>query len=161
MIFNDSVLMNITCGNDNYTLEQAINAAKAANAHEFIENLPNGYHTVVGERGMSLSGGQCQRLAIARAFLRDTPILIFDEATSSLDSESEQRIKESMQRLVKGRTAFIIAHRLSTILQSDKIIVLDDGELVAIGHHEELLQTCKLYQRLYNIQFNTQSEPLH
>ena len=158
MIFNDSVYWNITCGNDTYSMEQAIAAAKAANAHEFIENLPNGYHTVVGERGTSLSGGQCQRIAIARAFLRDTPILIFDEATSSLDSESEQRIKESMQRLVKGRTSFIIAHRLSTILQADKIVVLDNGVLDAIGHHQELLQTCKLYQKLYNIQFNTHHE---
>ncbi|MDX9753070.1 MAG: ABC transporter transmembrane domain-containing protein [bacterium] len=154
MIFNDTVWMNITCGDANYTEEAVRKAAQAASADEFIQALPQGYHTVVGERGASLSGGQCQRLAIARAFLRDTPILIFDEATSSLDSESELRIKESMQRLVKGRTSFIIAHRLSTILQSDTIVVLDKGRIVSTGTHEQLLNECELYTRLYQIQFN-------
>jgi subfamily B ATP-binding cassette protein MsbA len=156
MIFNDSAFMNITCGDKQYDKQDVIHAAQAANAHEFIMNLPQGYDTNVGERGTSLSGGQCQRLAIARAFLRDTPILIFDEATSSLDSESEQRIKESMSRLVEGRTSFIIAHRLSTILQADKIVVLKDGRIVDIGRHEQLLQSCELYRRLYQIQFSKQ-----
>ncbi|MBD3268251.1 ATP-binding cassette domain-containing protein [bacterium] len=156
MIFNDSAFMNIASGDASHSRDEVIKAAKAANAHDFIMNLPKGYDTPVGERGANLSGGQCQRLAIARAFLRDTPILIFDEATSSLDSESEQRIKESMQRLVEGRTSFIIAHRLSTILQADRIVVLDRGNLVSIGSHDELLQTCELYRRLYQIQFNEQ-----
>jgi ATP-binding cassette, subfamily B, bacterial MsbA len=159
MIFNDTVSMNITCGVTTYSREDVIEAAKAANAHDFISKLPQDYDTVVGERGTSLSGGQCQRIAIARAFLRNTPILIFDEATSSLDSESEQRIKESMSRLVKGRTSFIIAHRLSTILKADKIVVLDQGKVVDIGTHDELLQTCPLYLRLYQIQFDKE-EPL-
>ena len=109
---------------------------------------------MIGERGESLSGGQCQRIAIARAFLRDAPILILDEATSSLDSESELHIKQSLRRLMQGRTSFVIAHRLSTILQADRILVLDRGRIVDSGRHGELLERCKLYQRLYHLQFS-------
>ncbi len=157
MIFGDTVWMNITCGETGYTQDQVIRAAKAAYAHEFITALPKGYDTMVGERGESLSGGQCQRIAIARAFLRDTPILIFDEATSSLDSESERHIQRSMEQLMEGRTTFVIAHRLSTVLQSDKIAVLERGRLVDVGPHTELLQGCALYQRLYKLQFDPAS----
>lgn len=154
MIFGDTVWMNLTCGDESYQPEDVYKAAHAAYADRFIESLPEGYQTVVGERGLSLSGGQCQRLAIARAFLRDTPIIIFDEATSSLDSESEQHIKRSMHRLMEGRTTFIIAHRLSTILQADKIIVLEHGRKLDMGTHHELLERCDLYQRLYRLQFH-------
>jgi len=154
MIFGDTAWMNLTCGETRYTPEQVMKAAQAAYADEFLLALPNGLDTVLGERGESLSGGQCQRIAIARAFLRDTPILIFDEATSSLDSESELHIKNSLERLMKGRTTFIIAHRLSTILHADRIVVLDRGDLVDIGPHRVLIQRCELYQRLYHLQFN-------
>jgi subfamily B ATP-binding cassette protein MsbA len=160
MILGASVKENITCGDDSYSEQEMIQAAQAASAHEFIDALPNGYNTIVGERGESLSGGQCQRLAIARAFLRNTPILILDEATSSLDSESEQRIKQSLQKLMQGRTSFVIAHRLSTILQSDKIIVFENGSIVDIGKHNELLSRCALYQKLYNIQFSDDKKEL-
>jgi len=153
MIFGDSIWANLTCGNERYTREQVMAAAQAAYAHEFISALPQGYETPVGERGVSLSGGQCQRIAIARAFLRDSPILILDEATSSLDSESERHIRLSLERLMAGRTALVIAHRLSTILYADKIVVLDQGRIVDIGSHSELLERCDLYQRLYRLQF--------
>ncbi len=154
MILGDTVRLNITCGNPAYTDEQVRSAAQAAFAHDFITALPNGYDTVIGERGESLSGGQCQRIAIARAFLRDAPILILDEATSALDSESELHIKQSLKRLMQGRTSFVIAHRLSTILQADRILVLDQGRIVDSGSHHELLQRCELYQRLYYLQFS-------
>ncbi len=152
-IFGDTARVNITCGDERYTDTQVKAAAKAAYADEFIENLPQGYDTIVGERGAALSGGQCQRLALARAFLRDSPILILDEATSSLDSESERRIKLSIEKLMKGRTALVIAHRLSTILHADRIVVVDKGSVVDIGSHSELLKRCSLYQRLYQLQF--------
>lgn len=154
MILGDTVRLNITCGDDSYTDEQIIAAAQAAFAHEFISALPNGYDTVIGERGESLSGGQCQRIAIARAFLRNAPILILDEATSSLDSESELHIKQSLKRLMEGRTSFVIAHRLSTILQADRILILDKGRIVDSGPHADLVHRCELYQRLYTLQFS-------
>ncbi len=153
MIFADSIWVNITCGDERYSREQVIEAARATYADEFIEALPQGYETQVGERGVSLSGGQCQRIAIARAFLRNSPILILDEATSSLDSESERHIKESLERLMEGRTAFVIAHRLSTILHADRIVIIDRGRIIDIGKHDELLQRCDLYRRLYHLQF--------
>ncbi len=153
-IFSDSVWVNLTCGNPVFTREDVIQAAMAAYAHDFIEALPQGYDTVLGERGTLLSGGQCQRIAIARAFLHNTPILLLDEATSALDSESERHIKKSLELLLKGKTAFVIAHRLSTILQSDKILVLDQGRIVDIGRHVDLLQRCELYKRLYHLQFH-------
>lgn len=159
MILADTVKANITCGDPSYSDEAVVRAATMASAHEFIMELPKGYDTVVGERGETLSGGQCQRIAMARAFLRDTPILILDEATSSLDSESEQRIKQSLQTLMQGRTSFVIAHRLSTILQSDTIVVLDRGHIVDIGPHADLVKRCSLYQRLYRLQFSDDSLP--
>ncbi len=153
LIFADTIRLNITCGEECYSEEQVRSAAQAAFAHDFISSLPHGYDTIVGERGVSLSGGQCQRLALARAFLRNAPILILDEATSSLDSESERHIKRSLQSLMQGRTTFVIAHRLSTILYADKIVVLDRGRIVDLGSHAELLERCSLYRRLYELQF--------
>ncbi|MDP8245500.1 MAG: ABC transporter ATP-binding protein [Candidatus Hinthialibacter antarcticus] len=153
-VFSSTVWDNITCGVEGATPEAVESAAKAAFAHEFINELPNGYQTVIGgEDGAAFSGGQCQRIAIARAFFRDAPILILDEATSALDSESEQRVKRSLDQLMQGRTVFVIAHRLSTILQADRIVVMDAGRIVDSGTHGELLKSCALYQRLYELQF--------
>jgi len=158
IILGDAVRLNITCGDESYTDEQVVAAARAAYADEFISKLQNGYDTVIGERGESLSGGQCQRIAIARAFLRDAPILILDEATSSLDSESELHIKRSLNELMQGRTSFVIAHRLSTILQADRILVMERGAIVDIGRHDDLLERCDLYRRLYDLQFSNESD---
>lgn len=127
-------------------------AAKAANAHDFIMDLPNGYDTLVGERGVKLSGGQRQRIAIARVFLKDPPILIFDEATSSLDLESEHMIQEALEKLAKDRTTFIVAHRLATITHADRIVVIEHGEITEIGTHEELMQKRGSYYHLYQVQ---------
>ncbi|RJP68191.1 MAG: ABC transporter ATP-binding protein [Candidatus Abyssobacteria bacterium SURF_17] len=153
ILFNDTVANNISFGRKDYSREQIISAAKAANAHEFIEDLPQGYDTVIGERGMLLSGGQRQRLAIARTVLKSPAIFVLDEATSSLDSKSESLIQEALTRLIKGRTTFIIAHRLSTIQNADKIVVLDDGCVEAIGPHEALYTSSPVYRSLYERQF--------
>lgn len=154
-IFGDTVWFNLTCGEEGCDREQVEAAARAAYAHEFIEAMPQGYETPLGSDGVSLSGGQAQRIAAARAFLRNSPILILDEATSALDSESERRIKQSLEALMQDRTAFVIAHRLSTILQADRILVMEQGRIVDVGSHSELLDRCDLYQRLYRLQFHT------
>jgi len=154
VLFHDTVRNNIAYGAPNkYSQAQIEAAARAANAHEFIIELPQGYDTMLGERGTRLSGGQRQRLAIARALLSDPPILILDEATSALDTESERLVQEAVDRLLQGRTVFVIAHRLSTVTHADQIIVLDRGEIVERGTHAELLAKRGAYSRLYTLQF--------
>jgi subfamily B ATP-binding cassette protein MsbA len=159
VLFHDTVRSNIAYGATNrYTREQIEAAAKAANAHSFIMELPRGYDTLLGERGTRLSGGQRQRLAIARALLTDPPILILDEATSALDTESERLVQEAVDRLLQGRTVFVIAHRLSTITHADQILVLERGEIVERGTHAELLARRGAYHRLYSLQFGDADE---
>ena len=159
VLFHDSVRNNIAYGAPGrYTQEQIEAAARAANAHEFIVELPDGYDTMLGERGTRLSGGQRQRLAIARALLSDPPILILDEATSALDTESERLVQEAVDRLLQGRTVFVIAHRLSTVTHADQILVLDRGEIVERGTHAELLAKRGAYSRLYTLQFGGNGE---
>jgi len=153
ILFNDTVRNNIAYGLQDLSQDKIIDAAKAANAHNFIENLKDGYETVIGDRGTKLSGGERQRLSIARALLKNPPILILDEATSSLDTESEVLVQQAIERLMKGRTSIVIAHRLSTIQRANKIIVISDGEIVEEGAHEELLGKNGLYHKLYYMQF--------
>jgi ATP-binding cassette subfamily B protein len=152
-LFSSDVFHNIRYGKPEATDEEVIMAAKKAHAHEFIVDLPEGYNSFLGERGVRLSGGQRQRIAIARAILKDPHILLLDEATSALDSESEHHVQQALEELMRGRTTIIIAHRLSTIKHADHIAVLDQGQLVDIGDHQSLLQTCDLYQRLVELQF--------
>lgn len=151
-LFSESVKHNILLGKPGATDEEIIEAAKAANAHEFIENLPQGYDTKVGERGVKLSGGQKQRIAIARVFLKNPPLLIWDEATSALDLESEHLIQESLEELAKNRTTFIVAHRLSTITHADKIVLIEHGEIVEVGTHAELMSQKGHYFNLFQVQ---------
>lgn len=154
VLFHDTVRANIAYGNPGASQEEVEQAADAAHAHDFIRALPQGYETVVGERGTELSGGQRQRLAIARAILRNPPILIFDEATSSLDTEAERLVQQAMDRLLEGRTVFVIAHRLSTVQRADQILVMERGRVVERGTHQDLLQAEGLYHRLYELQFS-------
>lgn len=153
MLFRGSVAENIAYGKPGASRDEIIAAAKAANAHEFIEKMPDGYDTKVGARGATLSGGQRQRIAIARALLRDPKVLILDEATSALDTQSEVLVQEALQRLMKDRTSFVIAHRLSTIRSADRIVVMDGGKIVEIGTHQELMDQGGLYAMLYRTQF--------
>jgi subfamily B ATP-binding cassette protein MsbA len=152
ILFNDTVFNNIAFGIDGVTESEVIDAAKIANAHDFIENLENGYHTSIGERGSKLSGGQKQRISIARAVLKNPPILILDEATSALDSESELLVQEALTKLMQNRTTLVIAHRLSTIQHADEILVIERGQIVQRGTHLELSQKEGLYQKLSSIQ---------
>ncbi|MDR7317798.1 ABC transporter ATP-binding protein [Brevibacillus nitrificans] len=152
ILFSESARANILMGKPDATHEEVVRAAEAANAHEFISSLPNGYDTELGERGVKLSGGQKQRVAIARVFLRDPGILILDEATSALDLESEHMIQESLARLTRGRTTIIVAHRLSTITHADKIVVMKEGQIVEQGKHEELLEKRGVYHGLWSVQ---------
>jgi len=155
ILFNDSVRNNIAFGKPEAKIEDVIAAAKAANADGFITKMPKGYDTLIGDRGIKLSGGEKQRVAIARALFKDPPILILDEATSQLDSESEKLVQEAIDRLMANRTVFVIAHRLSTVEHADKIIVLDGGNITETGTHKELLEKTGLYKRLYEMQFKS------
>ena len=157
ILFNDTVKNNIAYGDIEKTDEDIIQAARAANAHDFIMNLPNGYETVIGEQGAKLSGGERQRISIARALLKDAPILILDEATSSLDTEAEIEVQDALETLMKGRTTLIIAHRLSTIRNADRIIVLSKGEIVEEGAHESLLEKRGEYFKFHNMQFKDEN----
>jgi subfamily B ATP-binding cassette protein MsbA len=152
-LFNDTVANNIAYGMEKYDRARLIEASEAALAHEFIEKLPQGYETVIGDRGVKLSGGQRQRLAIARAILKNSPILILDEATSHLDTESEMLVQKALANLMSGRTVVVIAHRISTIRRADKIVVLDRGRIKEIGSHEELIHHGGIYHRLHELQY--------
>lgn len=153
ILFNDTVRNNIAYGLDGAGSESVEEAARAASAHEFIQAMPHGYDTIIGERGVKLSGGQRQRIAIARAILKNPPILVFDEATSSLDTESERLVQHAIEHLLEGRTVLVIAHRLSTVSNADRIIVLDRGRIVETGSHQALLDRGGLYRHLYDMQF--------
>jgi subfamily B ATP-binding cassette protein MsbA len=165
-LFNDTVRNNISYGDPQRHMDSIVAAAKAAHAHEFIEAMPNGYDSVVGEMGMQLSGGQRQRLAIARALLKNAPILILDEATSALDVESERLVQQALENLITTRTTIVIAHRLSTIRRADRIVVMVDGAIAEEGTHDELLACKSEYNRLYSLQLlevreSPEAEVLH
>ncbi|MDP2921481.1 MAG: ABC transporter ATP-binding protein [Candidatus Omnitrophota bacterium] len=155
ILFNDTIKNNIAFGKPKAKLEDIIEASKAANAHNFIMKIPKGYDTIIGDRGIKLSGGEKQRIAIARALFKDPPILILDEATSQLDTESEKLVQEAINRLMANRTVFVIAHRLSTVEHADNIAVFDAGRIVETGNHSQLLQKSGLYKHLYELQFRS------
>jgi subfamily B ATP-binding cassette protein MsbA len=152
ILFNDTFFNNISFGVENATLEEVENAAKVANAHDFIIATSDGYQSNIGDRGGKLSGGQRQRISIARAVLKNPPILILDEATSALDTESEKLVQEALENLMKNRTSIVIAHRLSTIKNADLICVFHEGEIVERGNHEELLAMDGIYKKLHTMQ---------
>jgi subfamily B ATP-binding cassette protein MsbA len=152
ILFNDSIHNNIAFGLENVSREQVIAAAKIANAHEFISQIPEGYDSNVGDRGSKLSGGQKQRISIARAILKNPPVLILDEATSALDTESERIVQDALNSLMQNRTSVIIAHRLSTIVHADEIIVMQQGEIIERGNHQQLLANNGTYKKLYDMQ---------
>ncbi|MBP2648583.1 MAG: msbA [Gemmatimonadetes bacterium] len=159
VLFHESIHANIAYGVPGATRADVERAAEAANAHEFVARMPQGYDTILGERGMRISGGQRQRIAIARALLRNAPILILDEATSALDTQSERLVQEAIERLMANRTVLVIAHRLATVRQADEILVLDEGRIIQRGSHTELLAAGGLYRRLYELQFRDDVEP--
>jgi len=152
ILFNDTIFNNIAFGMSGVDLQNVMDAAKIANAHEFIERMPEGYETNIGDRGLKLSGGQKQRISIARAVLKNPPIMILDEATSALDTESERLVQDALLRLMKNRTSVVIAHRLSTIQFAHEIVVLDNGAIVERGSHNELINKKGIYSRLCDMQ---------
>ncbi|MDR9416587.1 MAG: ATP-binding cassette domain-containing protein, partial [Gracilimonas sp.] len=158
-LFGTSIRENIIYGKLDATPEEITQAAKDANAHEFILKTENGYDSMIGEKGVKLSGGQRQRIAIARAILKNPAILLLDEATSSLDSESEAQVQEALGRLMKNRTTFVIAHRLSTVQHADQILVMDEGKIVEVGTHLQLITKDGLYSHLYELQFRDMDQP--
>jgi len=159
VLFNDTLRNNIAYGQPSVSQSQVEGAASAALAHDFIVELPNGYDTIIGERGVRLSGGERQRIAIARALLKNAPILILDEATSALDSESEALVQSALQNLMAGRTVVVIAHRLSTVRRADRIVVLENGTVADMGAHEDLMKKLGTYRRLYDLQFVDLEQP--
>jgi ATP-binding cassette subfamily B protein len=156
LLFSMTVRENLAYGNPNLSIEEIIAAAEAAQAHEFIKDLPEGYETVIGERGVTLSGGQRQRMAIARALLMNPRILILDDSTSSVDTRTEKRIQGALFRLMEGRTTFVIAQRLSTVQRADMILVMDKGRVIERGTHVELLSQGGMYQQIYELQLRQQ-----
>src|SRR6266568_3001661 len=158
VLFRAPIWQNIAYGRPEAKRAEIIRAAELANAHEFIEKMPEAYDTMVGERGVSLSGGQRQRVAIARAVIRNTPILLLDEPTSGLDAASEQAVFEALGRLMEGKTVVVIAHRLSTIQRADVIFVVNEGKVVERGKHDELMKLKGLYAELHNLQFKEEGE---
>jgi len=158
LLFHATVWKNIAYGRPEATCSDIMHAAELANAHEFIEKMPEGYNTMIGERGVTLSGGQRQRIAIARAIIRDTPLLILDEPSSGLDAASEELVFEALDRLMQGKTSIVIAHRLSTIRRADIIFVVKDGSIIESGKHEELMKTGGLYAELHDLQFRETEE---
>jgi ATP-binding cassette, subfamily B, bacterial MsbA len=159
VLFNDTLRNNIAYGQPRVSQKDVEAAARAALAHDFIMGLPAGYETVIGERGVRFSGGERQRIAIARALLKNAPILILDEATSALDSESESLVQSALQNLMTGRTVLVIAHRLSTVRRADRIVVLENGGITDVGAHEELMKKLGTYRRLYDLQFVELEQP--
>ncbi|MBS6105907.1 ATP-binding cassette domain-containing protein, partial [Anaerococcus sp.] len=160
-LFEDTIENNIKFGKQNASHEEVVEAAKKARCHEFIENLPDGYNTIIGEGGASLSGGEKQRISIARAMLKDADIIIFDEATANIDPENEDKLKEAIEQLTKNKTVIMIAHRLKTIRNADQILVLRDGEIVERGNHEELIKNNGLYSDLINAKAKAESWKLN
>ena len=152
VLFNDTIYNNILMGKPHATEEEIISAAKIANAHQFIQNLPEGYHTNIGDDGNKLSGGQKQRISIARAVLKNPPIMILDEATSALDTESERFVQDALDKMMANRTSLIIAHRLSTIQKADMIVVMEKGQIVEQGTHQELMNINGVYKKLVELQ---------
>ena len=156
LLFSDTIQANIAYGRPTASLDEIKTAARLAQAHEFIQELPNAYDTIVGERGITLSGGQRQRIAIARALLMDPRILILDDSTSSVDTQTERLIQQALDRLMQGRTTFVIAHRLSTVRRADLILVMQDGRIVERGTHGQLLAAGGLYRQIYDLQLRDQ-----
>ena len=158
VLFNDTIKYNISYGTKKYNLNDIKTASIKANCNEFINKFPNGFNQIIGENASRLSGGQKQRVAIARAFIRNSPFLLLDEATSSLDSKSEKKIQDSLNKLVSNRTALIIAHRLSTVIDADRIVIMNNGEIIDIGKHSSLLKSSKIYKNLHELQFKRKNE---